>query len=166
MEFQIHPLYDCRMVDWLTHKEMAAWEPFIVSVTHLTSRLTQATMDSHSITSLDYGILTHLSAAPSRRQRMSTLASTFGVDPSVVTYRVRRMGDRGLVDREECEDDRRGINAVLTNAGQALLDELAPVHLQKVRDEFVDLLDSEDLEAIARVFGKIRSYQSGSVARI
>ena len=76
------------------------------------------------------------------------------------------MGDRGLVEREECEDDRRGVNAVLTDAGQALLDELAPVHLQKVRDEFVDLLDDEDLEAIARVFHKVRSYQSGSVARI
>ena len=149
------------MTNWLTKEEMAAWEPFIVSATHLTSRLSAATMDTHGLTSLDYGILTHLSSDPYWRRRMSSFATLFGVDPSVITYRVRRMGERGLIERVECEDDRRGVNAVLTEAGQSLLDELAPIHLESVRNEFVDLLDADDLEAITHVFTKIRAHQSG-----
>ncbi len=108
---------------------------------------------------LDYGILAWLSDAEGGAERMSVLATLFGVDPSVITYRVRRLSGRGLVERRSCPEDGRGVNAVLTEAGQALLVEVAPAHVALVRREFIDLLSAAELRAIGTAFVKIRAHQ-------
>ena len=148
------------MTQWLTDEEMAAWQPFIETATTLLAAVEADLMASHDLSHLDYGILVGLSAAPDHRLRMSEIACGFGVDPSVITYRVSRMSDRGIVERLACPTDGRGVEAHLTAAGADLLAEAAPSHLETARREFIDHLTASDLEAVARVFRKIRRYQN------
>ncbi len=147
------------MTKWLNDEEMAAWQPFIESAATLLAAIEADLMASHDLSHIDYGILVRLSAAPDQQIRMSELARGLGVDPSVITYRVSRMGDRGFVERLACPTDGRGVQAHLTPAGVDLLREAAPSHVQIVRREFIDHLTPTDLEAVARVFRKIRRAQ-------
>ena len=153
------------MAEWLTDQELAAWQPFVESAGALLAVMEADLMASHDLSQIDYGILVALAAAPENRLRMSELAGRFGVDPSVITYRVSRLSDRGIVERLACPTDGRGVEAHLTPAGVDLLADAAPSHVETVRREFVDHLTATDLEALTRVFRKIRRYQTDSAAK-
>jgi len=80
---------------------------------------------------------------------------------SGLTRLVDRMERAGLVRRERCEDDARGVIAALTPAGRARLRAAAPVHLRGVEQHFAaHLADGEApvvakaMERIARVLGR------------
>lgn len=150
------------MTQWLTDTEMAAWKPLIEAATSLLAAVDADLMASHGLTHLDYGILVDLSEAPEHRRRMTDLAARFGVDPSVITYRVARLAERGVVERLPCPTDGRVVHAHLTPAGAELLSAAAPSHLQTARREFVDHLTDSDLRALARAFRKIRAHQTGT----
>ena len=61
--------------------------------------------------------------------------------------------------REPDPADRRSTNAILTDAGQGLLDEIAPAHVDRVRDLVIDSVD--DLAALEhlclRILDRIRA---------
>ena len=93
------------MTQWLSDQELAAWQPFVESAAALLAAIEADLMASHDLSQIDYGILVALGAAPASRLRMSELADRFGVDPSVITYRVSRLNDRGIVERVACPTD-------------------------------------------------------------
>jgi DNA-binding MarR family transcriptional regulator len=93
----------------------------------------------------EYGTLMHLSEAPHRRMRMSELAAACDLSLSGMTRIVTRLETRGLVERVKCEEDARGLNAVLTDAGLARLEQAWPTHLASVRRHIFDNLDGMDL---------------------
>ena len=70
----------------------------------------------------EYMTLMHLSEAPHRRMRMSELAAACDLSLSGMTRIVTRLETQGLVERVRCEEDARGWNAVLTDAGLARLE--------------------------------------------
>ena len=53
---------------------------------------------------------------------MSELAEQVFVSRSRLTYRVDRLTEVGFVVREECQDDRRGLWAILTETGRQAVD--------------------------------------------
>ena len=146
------------MTRWLDSAEMLVWESFVISTMNLFSILDDELKRRFDITHLDYGLLTQMSATADGR-RMSDLAAMFGVDPSVVTYRIGRMEKRDLVTRSVCPTDGRGILAKITGEGRRLLDQAAPMHVESVRALFFDHLDRDDFEVLARSFGRIREAQ-------
>lgn len=150
------------MTPWLTDVEMAAWKPFVEAATSLLAAVDADLMASHGLTHLDYGILVDLSEAPEQRRRMTDLAARFGVDPSVITYRVTRLEERDIVERIPSPTDGRVIHAHLTSAGAELLRAAAPSHLRTARREFVDHLTDSDLRALARALRKIRAHQTAT----
>lgn len=117
---------------------------------------------SFDISHLDYGLLMLLSQIPERVERMTTLADTFGVDPSSITYRARRVELQGLV--EQCSDgsDGRVVFLRLTNEGLALLREAQLVHVQSVRSHFLDHLDPTQLQFIETIFSNLQAIQRPS----
>jgi DNA-binding MarR family transcriptional regulator len=104
----------------------------------------------------DYHVMVVLSEAPGHTARMGELASRLVFSPSRLTYQIGSMVKRGLVRKQACPDDGRGQEAVLTDAGMAALVAAAPLHLETVRDAFIDHLDEEELAVIGRVFARIR----------
>ena len=61
----------------------------------------------------------------------------------------------GLVARDACLSDGRGVEAVLTEQGLAALESAAPTHVAGVRQFLVDLVDDDDFEAVGRVFDAV-----------
>ncbi|WP_204358663.1 MarR family winged helix-turn-helix transcriptional regulator [Streptosporangium sp. 'caverna'] len=98
----------------------------------------------------EYMALMWLSEAPHRRMRMSELAAACDLSLSGMTRVVTRLEAQGLVKRVKCAEDARGLNAVLTDAGLARLEQAWPTHLDSVRRHIIDHLDGLDLVRLAR----------------
>jgi len=139
----------------LDHVEDEAWRAFISAHGQITRSLDQQLSEAHQMTLAEYEVLLHLSEADDRQLRMNELADLCGLSPSGLTRRFDSMVRSGLVEREKCDDDRRGVFAVLTDHGLARLEEAKPTHLAGVRRVFVDPLDRSELETIAAAFDRI-----------
>ena len=107
----------------------------------------------------EYTTLMHLSEAPERRMRMSELAGACDLSLSGMTRVVARLEADGLLRRVKCEEDARGSNAELTDAGLARLERAYPTHLASVRRHITDHLDGIDLARLAQAF---ESFGTGS----
>jgi len=132
----------------LDEVEMQAWEAFLRASIRLMERL-DAELEGHGISLADYEILVHLSAEPSGELRMTELAARTLVSRSGLTRRLDRLVVSGLVERRSCPTDRRGVFAVLSDAGRRRLEESAPTHVDGVRRHFISQLHGQDLHTLA-----------------
>ena len=147
---------------WFTEDERRAWGPFVIGILHLLSTLDTELKANFDISHLDYGILMLLSQMPERIQRMTMLATTFGVDPSNITYRARRMESQGFVERCTDATDGRVVCLHLTDEGLVLLRKAQIMHVQGARYYFLDHLEAAQLHTIEAIFSKLRSIQQPS----
>ena len=138
-------------VVWLDEQEMAAWGPFVVTTMHLQAQLERDLKRAFDVTLLDHGILLMLRNTP-EGLTMGHLASQFGTEASVITYRVNRLEQRGLALRTRRETNRREVLARITKAGGRLCDRMGLVHATSVRRHFLDHVPRRDLPAVADAF--------------
>ncbi len=141
--------------DQLSGQELEAWRTFLSANVQLMERLDQELQQRSNINLTDYEILSVLSATDGRRLRMSDLAREVLVSRSRLTYRVDRLAEVDFVVREECEDDRRGLWAILTEKGALALDEASGAHNNDVRNWFFDLMSEEELAVVHAVMSRI-----------
>jgi DNA-binding MarR family transcriptional regulator len=142
---------------WLDDAEMAAWRAFIDGSQRLMGLLNRELQDRHGLTTADYRILVMLSESPDGSVRMSDLADGVISSRSKLTHQIRRMEADGMVTRNTCLDDGRGVLAILTEEGRRRLEEAAPTHVNGVRRYLVDLLDADELTGVERVFTKVNT---------
>ena len=152
------------MTRWLSDDEQASWRAWIAASLLLPDRLSRDLQEQSGISLPDYEILVYLSEAPERRLRMSELASRTLSSRSRLSHQVDRLTDAGLVDRQPCSDDRRGYFAVLTPAGWDFLVETAPLHVESVRENLVDVLTPKEFAEFGRLCAKIAERQAAAVA--
>jgi DNA-binding MarR family transcriptional regulator len=62
------------------------------------------------------------------------------------------MEAKGLVRREGCDGDKRGTFAVITPRGQAIIERVAPSHVNSVRRHFMDHLCPEHLKVLTDAY--------------
>ena len=87
------------------------------------------------------------------------LAATFGVDPSNITYRARRMESQGLVERCTDATDGRVVCLRLPDKGLVLIRKAQLLHVQGARRHFLAHLEPEQLHAIEAIFSNLLSMQ-------
>ena len=143
------------MAEPLDAGQQTCWRAYIESSWALQTRLEDDLRAATGLSMADYHVLVVLSEAPGHRLRMGELAGRLVFSPSRCTYQIDGMGKRGLVSRVACPDDRRGQEAVLTEAGLAALRDAAPQHLATVRQMFMDDLDDAEIAVITRVFERL-----------
>jgi DNA-binding MarR family transcriptional regulator len=97
----------------------------------------------------EYSVLRHLSETPGRRMRMSELAAACDMSLSGMTRLAGKLESLGHLERVRCERDARGLEAVLTDAGLARLQQAWPDHLASVRRHIFDHLTGIDLVKLA-----------------
>lgn len=139
---------------WLTPPEMAAWRHFIETYADLITAL-ERDLAEHDMTLGDYQVLVYLSEVEERSMRMCDLADLLQLSPSGLTRRLDGLVKRGYVSREASTDDRRVMKAQLTDAGHEALRATAPYHVASVRRHVFDLLDAEQVDAMAGIFATI-----------
>ena len=131
---------------WLTEDEQRAWRIHL-DVSRLLMYQLERDLQPFGLTNNDYEILVNLSEAEDRRMRMSDLARSTLQSKSRLSHQITRMETAGLVRRENCESDRRGLYAVLTEQGWATMREVAPRHVASVRAHFIDLIPLGSLDS-------------------
>ncbi|WP_329122915.1 MarR family winged helix-turn-helix transcriptional regulator [Streptomyces sp. NBC_01465] len=132
---------------WLTEAEQCTWRTYL-DVNRLLTYQMEKDLQPFGLTMNDYEILVNLSEAEGRRMRMSDLATATLQSKSRLSHQITRMENAGLVKRENCESDRRGLFAVLTDLGGETMLKVAPHHVASVRKHFIDMLEPEALAAL------------------
>jgi DNA-binding MarR family transcriptional regulator len=131
---------------WLTEDEQRAWRTHL-DVSRLLMYQLERDLQPFGLTMNDYEILVNLSEAEDHRMRMSDLAKSTLQSKSRLSHQITRMETAGLVRREDCESDRRGLFAVLTEQGWETMRGVAPRHVASVRTHFIDLLPADSLSS-------------------
>jgi DNA-binding MarR family transcriptional regulator len=146
---------ETQQTPWLDGAQQHAWRAYLVGTTLLMDRLDRDLRVAHGISLPEYEVLVRLSECTDHRLRMAVLADSLSHSRSRVTHTVSRLERVGLVERVSCASDGRGVEAVLTERGYALLQAAAPDHVRGVREYLVDLIAPADFEAVSRVFDAV-----------
>lgn len=144
-------------VRWLDDQEQAVWRAYLDVMRLLMDRLQKQVSEDSAMSLGEYEVLVQLSEAPERQLRMSELATLIVHSRSRLTHTVGRMEKRGLVRREPCEEDGRGVLCTLTDAGLDVLAEAAPGHVEAVRQALFDPLTATDISALGVAMEKVRA---------
>ena len=134
---------------------MAAWRRFLdthAAVVRVLGDELRATVD---LPLSWYDVLVTLEESPDGRLRMSDLAERVVLSQSGITRLVDRMSEMGLVRREVCGSDGRSRFAVLTAAGQQVLHDAAPTHIEGVWEHFASHLTDEEAATLATALERV-----------
>ncbi|MFI6576472.1 MarR family winged helix-turn-helix transcriptional regulator [Nocardiopsis sp. NPDC050513] len=77
--------------------------------------------EHHGVGLTEFRAIAHLSQSPDKELRVNDLAHRVNLTQSSTTRLVSRLEARGLARRDVCSDDGRGVYAVITEEGEALL---------------------------------------------
>lgn len=140
---------------WLDADQQRSWRAFVLGSTLLMDQLDLELRRDFHVSLAEYEILVRLSERPQRSMRMAQLADAVCHSRSRVTHTITRMEHGGLVVREPCPEDGRGVQARMTDAGFALLERAAPAHVDGVRTHLVDTSSPDDFAALGRVMDAV-----------
>lgn len=143
------------MTTWLDAEQQDAWKRFIAVVELLPGVLDSQLRRDAELTHFEYFLLAMLSEAPERTLRMTALASRTNATLPRLSHVVRRLEDRGFVERFPCPEDGRATNARLTAKGWEKVVETAPGHVDTVREHVIDALTPEQVAQLAEIAGAI-----------
>ncbi|WP_236950369.1 MarR family winged helix-turn-helix transcriptional regulator [Mycobacterium sp. MS1601] len=133
---------------WLTADQQRVWRSYLSMVSGLQLAMNRQLQADCGISLGDYDVLVALSERGPLR--VFELGETVGWEQSRLSHQLRRMRDRGLVERHGSDDDRRGATVSLTPAGRAALDKAAPGHAELVRSVMFAGVDASDLAVLDR----------------
>jgi len=137
--------------NWLDENERAAWVRLVAVMELLPGLLDSQLRRDAGLTHFEYFVLAMLSEAPELTLRMTTLAQYTNATLPRLSHVVRRLEDRGLVERFPCPEDGRATNARLSPAGWEAVAAAAPGHVETVRRFVLDPLAPSGLEALRDV---------------
>jgi DNA-binding MarR family transcriptional regulator len=136
---------------WLTDEELGAWKRLIAVVELLPGVLDSQLRRDAELTNFEYYVLAMLSEAPRRTLRMTALAARTNATLPRLSHVVRRLEDRGLIERAACALDGRATNAHLTDAGLRKIEQTAPGHVENVRRHVMDALTPEQIAQLGEI---------------
>lgn len=139
---------DATTVRWLTDREQQAWRAFLTMQDRLNARLNREMQDNSGLSSADFAVLVPLSEHPDGRMRVLELARGLRWEKSRLSHQLTRMQQRGLVERSNCSEDRRGAFIVLTDQGREAVEAAAPAHVESVRRYLFDALTAEQVDSL------------------
>lgn len=136
---------------WLDEDELAAWVRLAAVLELLPGVLDSQLRRDVALMHFEYFVLAMLSEAPQRTLRMTALAAQTNATLPRLSHVVRRLEDRGLVERFPCPEDARATNARLTPAGWRKVREAAPGHVANVREHVIDALTPDQVHQLAGI---------------
>lgn len=108
----------------------------------------------YGLVGVEYAVLVALNE---KVFRLSDLAAALKMSQSRLSHRMSKLISRGLVVVRPCPGDGRASLAEITSSGRALLEEVAPRHVEDVRRLIFDHLDCAQAEALAEALGAVVS---------
>ena len=109
----------------------------------------------HDLPLSSYEVLLYLNDADGGRMRMSELADSVLLSRSGLTRLVDRLERDGLLKRERCESDQRGLFAEITEDGRRVFAGARQTHLDGVRRLFLDRFSRDELQALGAFWQRL-----------
>lgn len=141
--------------NWLTPDQLDDWLSFVAVVELLPGALDAQLQADAGISHYEYFLLAQLSEAPERTLRMTELAGATNATLPRLSHVVKRLEQRGYVERFPCPSDKRATNARLTPEGWEKVVATAPGHVAEVRRRVIDALEPEQLRALGEASAAI-----------
>lgn len=137
---------------WLDEDEHKLWRLIITGFTTISRTIDDRLQAGSDISSPEFSVLVALSEADGQTLRLRELCDELGWDRSRASHQVTRMEKRGLVTKQKCPGDARGVLVTLTGEGMSRLKDAAPDHVETVRRLIFDHLDDERAQKIREFF--------------
>lgn len=138
-------------VRWLTADEQSTWRAFLSMNKLIRETLERQLQQDAGMPMTYYIILAMLSEAPERTLRMTELAAMSGTSQSQLSHAATRLEESGWIERRRCKGDKRGYQAVLTDAGFEILTSVSPSHVESVRSVLFDALTPEQVSQLRAI---------------
>ncbi len=153
--------YDGAVTRWLDEREQVAWRGLLRMQARLQGELHRRLQTGSGLSLTDFDVLVALTDRSDERCRVLELATLLEWEKSRLSHHLARMQKRGLVAREECDDDGRGNYVVLTEQGRAAIEAAAPGHVETVRELVFDALSDDDVAALTRITAAVQARLDG-----
>jgi len=110
-----------------------------------------------------YDVLWELEKADGRL-RMIELARRVVLSKSNLSRLADRLEDAGLIERQDCPQDRRGYDLLLTRAGRAMRKKMWPVYEARIKELFSSHLSVEEARVIGEALGRaVKAARDGKI---
>ena len=137
----------------MTSEKDRAWRASHRMVVGIASRLNRELIRVAGLSLPDYEVLSTLAGTPNGMLRAYELGADLQWEKSRLSHHLKRMSNRGLIDRVACESDGRGLWVALTAAGRDALQRAALVHDALIGDLLA--IEAEGLQTLAEVSEKV-----------
>ena len=139
-----------------TREELRIWRNYLETAEALQSRLAARFLSETALSAGDYQVLLALSEAERNTLRSSELAELVGWERSRLSHHLGRMEKRGLISRNTCTDEARGIDVRATDHGLETFRAASVPHLKAVHELFLEAFTPDELVDVDRVSHALR----------
>lgn len=146
---------------WLSDEQQQVWRRWLAVQAGLPAALHRQLQEESGLSLPDFDVLVQLTDRPDGRMRVSALAAELQWERSRLSHHVKRMEARGLVRREECDDDGRGWFVLVTDEGRDAIVAAAPSHVREVRELVFEDLSADELALLDRLTTKVLTRLDG-----
>lgn len=110
------------------HELFVLWEQVAQLVHMVETALGQWLMTHYNLGLTEYRAIVYVSQSQAQEVRLNDLAAYLNLNQSSVTRLVIRLEVKGLLTRDSCPSDGRGVYAKLTPEGDALVSKAQPAY--------------------------------------
>ena len=135
--------------------QLQAWGLFLRANSRLNEQLERELLAECQLPLTWYDVLVQLNNVQDARLRHQELSQSIVLSKSGLSRRIDRMEAEGLVRREVCPFDGRGVYEVLTDKGRDVLARASAVHLRGIEDHFGRHMSDDEARVLRSVFQRI-----------
>ena len=136
-------------------KAVQLWEGLARAHTTMSAAIEKDMLPEAGMALAWYEILAHLSRAPQGLMRYQDLAKVAGITDSGASRRLDQMAKAGLIDRQSCPTDRRGVYAHITSKGISRFEKAHAVFLRSLHRNLGRHLDSGEAETMSTALSRL-----------
>ena len=128
----------------LDPEDWALWAAMTTMRASVERALEQRLQRDAAVSLADFDVLRGLASAEGHRLRAGALAETLGWEKSRISHQVKRMADRGLLERTSCPTDGRGTWVALAAAGADAFAAASCGYAEVLHETFFDRLSTTE----------------------
>jgi DNA-binding MarR family transcriptional regulator len=136
--------------------QLDAWRVFVSAHAALVERIERALADEQLPPLGWCDVLWALYRAPGNGLRPRDLGLHLTISKSGLTRLLDRIEAAELIERQDCEADRRGYVIVLTDSGRRMLREIWPVYARALAATFGDRISDEEAASLRDLLTRLQ----------
>jgi DNA-binding MarR family transcriptional regulator len=151
-------------------QQLRAWRAFLAAHSTMLRRISRDLEQAGLPPLTWYDVLAALRDAPDGQLRQVEIAERVLLSHSGLSRLIDRIEAAGLVERRECESDRRAFFVALTDDGREMLERMWPVYARGIAEDFLPALGDnlgrlgQTLERIADECDSVREAKAAAQA--